>query len=508
MLPPPDAQLQSDGSFVQVGTDGYMLRWTQRPDKSWRRPERSRIAHQSLAGYRSAGREVSHSSDDPGTKTLATSNRLSSETSGSSGMQSQSRQAEVTNSGWDNFSAPVAADVDWGTEKQDSKPSRSSPARPATVTAEVGNQAARSNLPKEPTADAVLQADGSFVLRQEDGSSVRWTRRPDGSWRKPEHNRAGWSMSQFGKESTEDSSQRHMPRENATTVDNDFGNDEPRYYKEAVKESVFAQMARHDYPCTNLSPGVCSEGVNDGANNNSCSLDTSDLIRNSLLQQKLASLSIDTADLEKRDKPALVYSGDSIPREPPPESIAQVDGSFVLNQEDGSSVTWTRRPDGSWRKPVHHRSGWGSRKHTEVVEDQRPTNKDFCQEGEKRVGHGHFEASQYLPKAPPPPKYEPPESPPEEAEEQPDGTFLLELEDGSTVRWTKRPNGTWRKPEHKKAGWVGDLEREKYTIPAVRNGENLLMDPDYLRSPRRGPDRHTPERLSAVLTMMKVSGWQ
>jgi len=52
--------------------------------------------------------------------------------------------------------------------------------------------------------------------------------------------------------------------------------------------------------------------------------------------------------------------------------------------------------------------------------------------------------------------------PPREALKQSDGSFILQQDDGSSLRWTKRPDGTWRKPEHKKAGWVGDLEQAKY----------------------------------------------
>merc|ERR1711865_45498 len=55
-----------------------------------------------------------------------------------------------------------------------------------------------------------------------------------------------------------------------------------------------------------------------------------------------------------------------------------------------------------------------------------------------------------------------------DAKKQPDGSFILELDDKSTLRWTSRPNGTWRKPEHKKAGFVGELEQEKYTMPLQR----------------------------------------
>lgn len=60
------------------------------------------------------------------------------------------------------------------------------------------------------------------------------------------------------------------------------------------------------------------------------------------------------------------------------------------------------------------------------------------------------------------------DGPPADAVKQSDGSFILQCEDGSTLRWTKRPNGTWRKPEHKRAGWVGDLEQEKYMAPGVK----------------------------------------
>jgi hypothetical protein len=60
-------------------------------------------------------------------------------------------------------------------------------------------------------------------------------------------------------------------------------------------------------------------------------------------------------------------------------------------------------------------------------------------------------------------------APPSEAVEQPDGSFVQDLDDGSSLRWTQRPNGTWRKPERKRAGWVGSLELPRYTVPANRS---------------------------------------
>merc|ERR1719188_1468810 len=57
--------------------------------------------------------------------------------------------------------------------------------------------------------------------------------------------------------------------------------------------------------------------------------------------------------------------------------------------------------------------------------------------------------------------------PPREAVKQSDGSWIQQLEDGSTKKWTRRPDGSWRKPEHKRAGWVGELEREKYIPPQM-----------------------------------------
>lgn len=52
--------------------------------------------------------------------------------------------------------------------------------------------------------------------------------------------------------------------------------------------------------------------------------------------------------------------------------------------------------------------------------------------------------------------------PPPEAVKQSDGSYVLTNEDGTKSRFTKRPDGSWRKPERVRAGWVGDLERKKY----------------------------------------------
>mmetsp|Transcript_53692 Transcript_53692/g.143885 ORF Transcript_53692/g.143885 Transcript_53692/m.143885 type:complete len:83 (-) Transcript_53692:74-322(-) len=65
--------------------------------------------------------------------------------------------------------------------------------------------------------------------------------------------------------------------------------------------------------------------------------------------------------------------------------------------------------------------------------------------------------------------------PPEHSVREPDGSYTLELRDASTLKWTRRPDGTWRRPERRRAGWVGELERERYTIPKLRSGDELAF---------------------------------
>mmetsp|Transcript_18335 Transcript_18335/g.64410 ORF Transcript_18335/g.64410 Transcript_18335/m.64410 type:complete len:306 (+) Transcript_18335:67-984(+) len=69
-----------------------------------------------------------------------------------------------------------------------------------------------------------------------------------------------------------------------------------------------------------------------------------------------------------------------------------------------------------------------------------------------------------------------PREPPREAVRQSDGSYTLELEDGTSCRWTRRPDGSWRKPERKKAGWVGDLEQKKYVSPGQVQADRVRED--------------------------------
>lgn len=41
------------------------------------------------------------------------------------------------------------------------------------------------------------------------------------------------------------------------------------------------------------------------------------------------------------------------------------------------------------------------------------------------------------------------------------------------MRWTRRPDGSWRPPERIRAGWVGELEQPKYKIPALRESQHI-----------------------------------
>mmetsp|Transcript_70913 Transcript_70913/g.197036 ORF Transcript_70913/g.197036 Transcript_70913/m.197036 type:complete len:403 (+) Transcript_70913:47-1255(+) len=128
---------------------------------------------------------------------------------------------------------------------------------------------------------------------------------------------------------------------------------------------------------------------------------------------------------------------------PPAEALVQEDGSHVHFLGDGSSLRWAQHPDGTWGRPEHRRASA-----SKLAEAEANGNGS---------SNGHETARL---KGPPP-----------GAVEHSDGSFLLELDDQSTLRWTRRADGSWRKPEHKRSGWVGDLESEKYLPPPARVGE-------------------------------------
>mmetsp|Transcript_67741 Transcript_67741/g.107316 ORF Transcript_67741/g.107316 Transcript_67741/m.107316 type:complete len:274 (+) Transcript_67741:55-876(+) len=91
------------------------------------------------------------------------------------------------------------------------------------------------------------------------------------------------------------------------------------------------------------------------------------------------------------------------------------------------------------------------------------------------------------------------DGPPREAVKQTDGSWIQQLEDGSTMRWTRRPDGTWRKPEHKRAGWVGELEQQKYVSKGEQEEQRrqAQMQAQIGRIPGLAPGQEPAQTKSA-----------
>lgn len=89
--------------------------------------------------------------------------------------------------------------------------------------------------------------------------------------------------------------------------------------------------------------------------------------------------------------------------------------------------------------------------------------------------------------------------PPREAVKQSDGSWIQQLEDGSTMRWTRRPDGSWRKPEHKRAGWVGELEQQKYVSKGEQEEQRrqAQMQAAVGRIPGLAPGQEPEQKKSA-----------
>ncbi|CAK0869977.1 unnamed protein product [Prorocentrum cordatum] len=68
---------------------------------------------------------------------------------------------------------------------------------------------------------------------------------------------------------------------------------------------------------------------------------------------------------------------------------------------------------------------------------------------------------------------------------QPDGSSVLVCADGSTVRWTRRLDGSWRPPERKREGWVGELEADRYVVPGLRDTGRPLVSRVAVERPRQ-----------------------
>lgn len=79
--------------------------------------------------------------------------------------------------------------------------------------------------------------------------------------------------------------------------------------------------------------------------------------------------------------------------------------------------------------------------------------------------------------------------PPREAVKQSDGSYISQNGDGTTNRHTRRPDGTWRKPERTRAGFVGELEQTKYVSKgaAIEDQRQAQMMKELGRVPGAPP---------------------
>mmetsp|Transcript_79165 Transcript_79165/g.139758 ORF Transcript_79165/g.139758 Transcript_79165/m.139758 type:complete len:266 (+) Transcript_79165:28-825(+) len=96
-------------------------------------------------------------------------------------------------------------------------------------------------------------------------------------------------------------------------------------------------------------------------------------------------------------------------------------------------------------------------------------------------------------------------APPPEASLQSDGSYILELPDHSVKRWTQRPDGSWRKPERKRQGWIGDLETAKY-VPPVTKADDKANKHD-LHRPWRLWLRLLPDKLEKEKEKAEKGKW-
>eukprot|EP00927_Polykrikos_kofoidii_P046568 TRINITY_DN40768_c0_g2_i1.p1 TRINITY_DN40768_c0_g2~~TRINITY_DN40768_c0_g2_i1.p1 ORF type:complete len:311 (+),score=52.26 TRINITY_DN40768_c0_g2_i1:106-1038(+) len=302
----------------------------------------------------------------------------------------------------------------------------------------------------EPTAGSQLQSDGSYLQALPDGTHVRWSRRSDGSWRKPErlkvlHKHGNFpvagdilaGVSRWSDEET-DAAMQHPPataelQPDGRTFDQAFArvNGSPRRLAagESKAEVVFQNKVQEKEEVIDRSgdgkadelevkgQGAISEGhltINYAPR--------TDLIRPSPFGNE--NFFVGT--------PAL-------PPTPVTNSTTKASASFI------------------GRPTLHTRS-----ESDRVVRASGSPGNQSPQKQQRMLAAPEVAAAMSS------------NGPLAEAILQGDGTYTLELRDGSSLRWTRRPDGTWRKPERKRAGWVGDLEQEKYVPPYVRTGEVLL----------------------------------
>eukprot|EP00434_Breviolum_minutum_P003339 symbB.v1.2.002937.t1/scaffold162.1/size290285/10 len=220
-------------------------------------------------------------------------------------------------------------------------------------------------------------------------------------------------------------------------------------------------------------------------------------------------------------KPRVSAATRELPERPPEDALPRPDGSRLQLLEDNSLLRWTQRSNGSWRKPelwpvdkdqLEWLTAQISKHQTELAEKRVAKEEETKRKRMERLAQAPAavaaaKAAAAAAKAGGPDvdvserlaQLLSLREPPSEAILQPDGTSQIDLEDGATIRWSRRPDGSWRKPEHRRAGWVDELEQAKYVPPTMRlldgatSGATravlLLDDDDYNRDI---PLRSTP----------------
>jgi len=312
----------------------------------------------------------------------------------------------------------------------------------------------------QPPPYAVEQHDGSFAVFVQDGSCWRWSQRPNGSWRKPVHGKNDWGASLDRRDCVPPSWQPPIEEERPQQPLNARANEARR--KPLAKKRDGGHLDEINGPSKCSTPAVIVESDSDGEPSQAAFEQAKRLaiiyrhppIEEELQQEATQSEDDDMVILD-------VWNAMELPK----EAVEQLDGSFAVHLQDGSSWRWSLRPDGSWRKPERHRKGWSSDKSPPVQSSLKPSPphqepieeklEQIIMEAAAAAGNngsgsstgGSDNGREFV--------------------EQEDGT-LVDSQNGSSLSWTQRPDGTWRKPYRRRFGWVGEMDRQQYLPPPLR----------------------------------------
>eukprot|EP00913_Durusdinium_trenchii_P025447 g23889.t2 len=183
-------------------------------------------------------------------------------------------------------------------------------------------------LPSSPPEEALARSDGSRLQLLEDQTLLRWTQRSNGSWRKPEiwpvdKDQLEWLTWEISQQQAELAEKRAAKEEEAR-----------RRRAEKLASAPAALAAAKD-------------GARDERGSSWPDLE------NQLQCGRAAKAGAGAdVDVSERLKELICL------REPPSDALEQADGTFQMTLDDGATITWTRRPDGTWRRPEHRRAGW------------------------------------------------------------------------------------------------------------------------------------------------------